>query len=55
MTGHAEVNNKLLKLSDANKATMYIIYLDANNLYRHSMIKLFRTKILAWVKPKMLI
>ena len=48
MKGHAEFNNKLLKLSDANKPTIYIIYLDANNLYGHSMIELFSTKILAW-------
>ena len=46
MKGHAEFNNKLLKLSDANKPTIYIIYLDANNLYGHSMIEPFSTKII---------
>ena len=48
MKDQAKFNNKLLKLSDANKSRMYIIYLDANNLYGHSIIKIFSTKILAW-------
>ena len=48
MKDQAKFNNKLLKLSDANKSRMYIIYLDANNLYGHSIIKLFSTKIFAW-------
>ena len=36
--GYIEANNKFLKSYDANKPTLYIIYLDTNNLYRHSMI-----------------
>ena len=30
--GHAEADNKILKLDDANKPATYIIYVDANNL-----------------------
>ena len=35
---YTEVNNKFLKSCDAYKLISYIIYLDANNLYGHSMI-----------------
>ena len=34
---YAEASNKLLKPYNAKKPTSYIIYLDANNLYGHSM------------------
>ena len=49
---YAEANNKFLKSYDANKCTWYIIYLDANNLYGHSMMQLLSTEILDWVNPK---
>ena len=44
--GYSEANNKLLKFYNANKPITNIIYLDANNLYRHSMIQLLPTGIL---------
>ena len=34
---YPEVNNKFLKSYEANKPTSHIIYLDANNLYGHSL------------------
>ena len=53
--GYVEANNKFLELYDPNKQTSYIIYLDANDLYEDSAIKLFLTKILDWVSSKYLI
>ena len=44
--GCAEANNKFLKSYDVNKSTSYIIYLDANNLYKHSMMQLLQPKYL---------
>ena len=49
--GFAEANIKFLKSYDASKPTSYITYLDANNLYGHSMMQLLLTKILDWVNP----
>ena len=37
---------------DSNKPVLYIIYLDANNLYVPSMMQLLPTEILDWVDPK---
>ena len=44
--GYTEVNNNFLKSYDANKSSSYIIYLDAYNIYGHSMMQLFPTEIL---------
>ena len=49
---YTEANNKFLKSYDANKHISYIIYLDANNLYGHSMTQLLPTEILDCVNPK---
>ena len=49
---YAEVNNKLLKSFDANKPRLYIIQIDANNLYENSMMHFLLTEILDWVDPK---
>ena len=49
---YSEANKKFLKLYDANMFTSYIIYLDVNNLYGHSMMQLLLTQILDWVNPK---
>ena len=49
---NAEANSKFLKSFGANKPTSYIMYLEANNLYRHSMIQLLPTEILDWDNPK---
>ena len=48
---YPEANNKLLKSYNSNKPTTHIIYLNANNLYEHSMIQLLPTEILDWVNP----
>ena len=50
--GYAEAHNIFLKSVDANKTTSYIIYLDANDLYGHSMMQLLPIEILDWVNPK---
>ena len=50
--GYAEGSNKLLKSYNTNKPTSYIVYLNANDLYGHSMMQLLPTKILDWVNPK---
>ena len=43
--GYAEPINKLLKPYNANKPGSFILYLDANNSYRHSMMQLLPTGI----------
>ena len=50
--GYTKINNNFLKSYEAAKPTSYIIYLDANKLYWHSMMQRLPTKILDWVKPK---
>ena len=50
--GYAEPNKKFWKSYDANKPTPYVIYLDANNLYGHSMMQFLPTDILDRVNPK---
>ena len=47
-----EDNNKFLKSNDSNKPPSCIIYLDANNLYGHSMMKLSQTEIFQLVNLK---
>ena len=53
--GYAEANNKFLKSYNANKPTPYVIYLDANALYGHSMTHILQTEILDWVNRKVTI
>ena len=53
--GYAEANNKFLKSYNANKPTPYVIYLDANALYGHSMTHILQTEILDWVNTKVTI
>ena len=50
--GYTEANNKVLKSYEAGKPISYIIYLNVNNLYGHSMMQLTRTEMLVWVNPK---
>ena len=59
-----EFNNKLLKSYNSNKPKSYIIdpnnldvrrYLDANNIYQHSVMQLLLFEMLDWVNPKTLI
>ena len=50
--GYAEASNKFFKSYDANKLTLYSIYLEQKNSYGHSMIELLPTEILDWFNPK---
>ena len=56
--GYVEANNKFLKYYDANEPsymiskTSYIICLDANSLYGHSMKQVLPLEILDSVDPK---
>ena len=50
--GYTEANNKFLKPYDVNKSTLYIVYLDASNLYGHTMMNLLSNELLDWVNPK---
>ena len=43
---YAEANSKFLKSWNANKPPSYIIYLDVNNLYGHSMMQPLPNEIL---------
>ena len=49
--GYAE-SNKFLKSCDANKSTSYIMYLDANDLYGHSMMHHLPRETSDWVNQK---
>ena len=50
--GYAKANNRFSVSYNPNKLTSYIICSDSNNLYEHSMIKLFTFKLLDWVNPE---
>ena len=50
--GYTEPTNKLLKCYNANESGSFILYLDANHLYRQSMMQLLPTGIFDWVNPK---
>ena len=54
LKGYHEANNGLLELYDPSKPKSWIIEVDANNLYGHSMIKPLPTEILDWVNQKIL-
>ena len=47
--GYAEAYNKFLKSCDPNKRTLFIICLDANNLYDQPLMQLISNEILKWV------
>lgn len=49
---YAEANNKIQKSYNANKPASCITYLNANNLYVHSMLQLSSTEILGQVNHK---
>ena len=50
--GYSKPNNKFLKSHDPSKPSTYIMHLDANNLYEHSMMQLLQLEILDWLDPK---
>ena len=50
--GYTEPTNKLLKSYNANESGSFILNLDANHLYRQSMMQLLPTGIFDWVNPK---
>ena len=52
---YAEANNKFLKSYYAKKPTSCIIQLDANNLYKHSTMKLLPTRIPNQANPNILV
>ena len=43
------ISSQILKLYDENKPASYIIHLDANNLFGHSIMQLFPNEISDWV------
>ena len=47
---HVEDNNKFLKSCDIIKPTSFIIYLDANDLYGHSMMQFSQLKCLTGLR-----
>ena len=49
---YAEANNKFLILYYKDNNPRSIMYLDAINLYRHSMLQIRPTETLDWVNPK---
>ena len=49
---YAEASNKISIWYYAKKCSSYIIYVDANNLYEHSMMKLVPTQIPDRANPK---
>ena len=58
-TRHAIANNKYLENYDKSKEDSYIVYLDANNLYGHSMCQYlpvggFKWNVEEWTKEKIL-
>ena len=48
----SEAKSKSLKSHDANKPASYIIHLDDNNSYGHSVKQVLQTETLDWVNPK---
>ena len=49
---YSKANNKYLKSYDPKQESIYIIYLDANNLYGYAMSKFLRTSGFKWIDPK---
>ena len=49
---YAEANNKFVKSCNCKKPSSYVIYLDTNNLYGHSIMQFLPTEILNWVNSK---
>ena len=47
---HAKANNKYMKYYDRNKESLYIIYVDANNLYGWEMIQKLPVDCFEWVE-----
>ena len=49
---YSKANNKYMKEYDETKPNIFLMYLDANNLYGHSMMGKLPTKNFAWVKEE---
>ena len=47
---YAEANNKYMKNYDKNKELSYLVYLDANNLYRWTISQKLPTDTFKWIK-----
>ena len=48
----SKANNKYMKIYDKTKPNIFLMYLDANNLYGDSMMGKLPTKIFAWVEEE---
>ena len=46
---YAEANNKYMKNYDKNKESLFLIYVDANNLYGWTMTKKLQKDSSKWV------
>ena len=51
INGYAEANNRYMKNYDKNTTLLYLMYLDANNLYRWAMSETFFVDGFEWVEP----
>ena len=49
---YAEAHNNFLKFYDADKSTLYIIYVDAKNLHGNSVMQLLPTELFDWANIK---
>ena len=49
---HSKVNNPYMASHDPTKHTKYILYLDANNLYDHSISQLLPVRAFKFFNPE---
>ena len=50
ITKYKKANNKYMKNYDNTKASIYLMYVDANNLYGYAMSKKLRTGDVIWIE-----
>ena len=50
VTKYKKANNKYIKNDDSTKASSYLMYIDANNLYRYAMSKKLPTNDFHWIE-----
>ena len=49
-TKYKKANNKCIKNNDSTKASSYLMYVDANDLYRYAMSKNLPTSDFQWIE-----